>query len=47
MEGVKQLSEVDLSVLEPKSDDEIIVFSKLDEAVFVVDMVEEEEPKGY
>jgi hypothetical protein len=32
IEGFKKLSEVDLSVLEPKSDDEIILFSKLDEA---------------
>jgi hypothetical protein len=38
--------EVDPSVLEPKSDDEITVFSNFDEAEFVVDMVEKEEPKG-
>jgi hypothetical protein len=38
---------VDPSVPEPKSDDEITLFSRLDEAGFVVDMVEEEEPKGY
>jgi hypothetical protein len=43
----KKLSEVDLSVPEPKSGDVIILLSKLDEAGFVVDMVEEEEPKGY
>jgi hypothetical protein len=47
MEGFKKLSEVDLYVLEPKSDDEIILFSKLDEAGFVLDMVEEEQPKSY
>jgi hypothetical protein len=47
IEGVQILSEVDLSVLEPKSTDEIAIFSKLDEFGFVVDMGEEEEPKGY
>jgi hypothetical protein len=47
MEGFKKLSEVDLSIPEPKSDDENILFSKLDEAEYVIDMVEEEEPKGY
>jgi hypothetical protein len=47
MEGFKRLSEVDLSIPEPKSDDEVIHFSRLDEVGFVVDMVEEEEPKGY
>jgi hypothetical protein len=38
---------VDLSIPEPKSDNEITLFSKLDEAGFVVHMVEEEELKGY
>jgi hypothetical protein len=38
---------VDASILEPKSDYEITLFSRIDEARFVVDMVEEEEPKGY
>jgi hypothetical protein len=47
MEGFKKCSEVDLSVLEPKSDDEITLFSKLDEARFVVNMVKEKESKGY
>jgi hypothetical protein len=46
MEGFKRLSEVDQSVPEQKSDDVITLFSRLDEAGFVVDMVEEEEPKG-
>jgi hypothetical protein len=45
MEGFKRLSEVDPSVPEPKSDDEIIVLSRLGETGFVVDMVEEEEPR--
>jgi hypothetical protein len=47
MEGFKKLSDVDASVLEPKSSDEITLVSKLDEARFVVDMVVEEDPKGY
>jgi hypothetical protein len=47
MEGFKRLSEIDLSVPEPKSDDEITLCSRLDDVGFVVDMVEEEEPKGY
>jgi hypothetical protein len=47
MEGFKKLSKVDPSVQEPKSDDEITFFSKLDGAEFIVDMVEEEEWKGY
>jgi hypothetical protein len=47
MVGFKRLSEVDRSVPEPKSDDEITLFSRLDEVGFFVDMVEEEEPKGY
>jgi hypothetical protein len=47
MEGFKKLSEVHPSVLEPKSDDEIILFSKLNEVGCVVDMVEEEELKRY
>jgi hypothetical protein len=37
---------VDLSVPEPKSDDEITLISELNEAGFGVDMVEDEEPKG-
>jgi hypothetical protein len=47
MEGFKRLFEVDPSILEPKFDNEITLFSRLDEAGFVVDMVEEEERKGY
>jgi hypothetical protein len=47
MEDFKRLSEVDPSIPEPKSDDTITVGSRLDERGFVVDMVEEEEPKGY
>jgi hypothetical protein len=47
MQGVKRLSEVDLSVLEPKSNDKINLLYRLDEAGFVVDMGEEEDPKGY
>jgi hypothetical protein len=39
MEGFKKLSEVDPSVPEAKSDHEIILFSKLDKVVFVIDMV--------
>jgi hypothetical protein len=35
IEGFKKLSEVDSSVAEPKSDDKIIHFSKLDEAGYV------------
>jgi hypothetical protein len=40
-------SEVDPSILEPKFDDEIIQFSRLDEVEFVVDMGKEEELKDY
>jgi hypothetical protein len=47
MEGFKRCSEVDPSVPEPISDDEITLFSRLDEGGFVIDMVEEEEPTGY
>jgi hypothetical protein len=47
MEVFKKLSEVDLFVPEPKSDDKIILFSKLDQAEFVVDIEEEGEPTGY
>jgi hypothetical protein len=47
MESFKRLSEVDSSILEAKSDDKVIYFSRLDEVGYVVDMVEEEEPKGY
>jgi hypothetical protein len=47
MEGFKKLSEVNLSVPEPKSDHEFTHFSKLDNAGFVIDMVEEEETKSY
>jgi hypothetical protein len=47
MDGFKKLSEVNLSVPEPKSDHKFTHFSKLDNAGFGIDMVEEEEPKGY
>jgi hypothetical protein len=47
MEGFKKLSKVDPSVPEPKSDNEITLFSRLDEARCILDMLEEEEPKGY
>jgi hypothetical protein len=47
MEGFKRLSEVNPSIPEPKSDNEITLFSRLDEAGFIVDMVEEAELKGY
>jgi hypothetical protein len=47
MGGFKRLSEEGPSVPELKSDDEITLFSRLDEARFVVNMVEEEEPKDY
>jgi hypothetical protein len=38
---------VNPSVLEPKSDDEITLVSKLYEGGFVVDMEELNKPKGY
>jgi hypothetical protein len=47
MDGFKRLAEVDPSVLELKSDEKITLFSRLDEAGFVVDTAEEEELKGY
>jgi hypothetical protein len=47
MEGFKRLSKVDPTVPEPKSDDKIMLFSRLDDARFVVGIVEEEEPKSY
>jgi hypothetical protein len=47
MKDFKKLSEVDQSVAESKSDNEITIVSKSDEAGLVVDMVEEEEIKGY
>jgi hypothetical protein len=47
MEGFQTLSEVDLFVPELTSDAEITIFSKLDNAEFVVDMMEEEQLKGY
>jgi hypothetical protein len=47
MEGFKKLSEVDPSVAEPKSDDEITLLSRLDELGIVIDIGEEEEPKRY
>jgi hypothetical protein len=47
IEGFIRLSEVDPSVLEQKSDDEITHFSRLDKAGFAVDMGEDEDPKSY
>jgi hypothetical protein len=38
---------VDLSISESKSDNAVIIFSRLDEVDFVVDMGEEEDPNGY
>jgi hypothetical protein len=47
IKGFKKLSEVDPSGVEPKSDDEIRLCSKLDEMGVVIDMGEDEELKGY
>jgi hypothetical protein len=47
MEGFKKLSKVDPSFPEPKSHNKIKLASKVDEAGFVVDIVEEDETKGY
>jgi hypothetical protein len=47
IESFKRLIKVDPSVPEPKSDDNITHLSRLDQAGFIVDMVEKEEPKGY
>jgi hypothetical protein len=47
MKGFKKLFKVEPSVPGPKSGDEISLFSRLDQAEFVVDMGEEEELKGY
>jgi hypothetical protein len=47
MDGVEKLSEVDPFILEPKSDEDITLFSKLDEAGLAVDMVGEENLKRY
>jgi hypothetical protein len=47
MEGFKKLCEVHRAVAEPKSDDGTTLFSKLDKARFVENMVEEEELTGY
>jgi hypothetical protein len=47
MQGFKKLSEVDPSIAEPKFDEEIPLISKIDESGCVIDMGEEEEPKGY
>jgi hypothetical protein len=46
MESIKKVSEIDPSIPELKSDNEITLFSRLDEAAFVVDMVEQDELKG-
>jgi hypothetical protein len=47
MESFKNLSEVDSSAPDLKSDYEITLFSRLDPAGFVIDIVEDEEPYGY
>jgi hypothetical protein len=47
IDGFKRLSEVDPSIPELKSDDEIILFSRFNESGFVINIVEEEELKGY
>jgi hypothetical protein len=47
MKAFKNLSEVDSSFPQPKSDNEITLFPKLDEVGFVIDIVEEEELKGH
>jgi hypothetical protein len=47
MECFKRLSEVDLSVPETQSYDEISLFPRPDEVGFSENMVEEEEAKGY
>jgi hypothetical protein len=47
IEDFKKVSKVDPSVPEPKSAEEIIFVSKLDEAGFDADMVKEEEPNGH
>jgi hypothetical protein len=46
MEGFEKLSEMEPSILKLKSDDEITLFSKLDEAGFIVNMLEANELKG-
>jgi hypothetical protein len=45
MERSKRLSGIDLSVPKPISDYDIIVFSRLNKLGFIVDMVEEMEPR--
>jgi hypothetical protein len=47
MEGFKKLSEVDLSIVETKCDNEITLFPRLYKAEFVVDIGEQEEPNRY
>jgi hypothetical protein len=41
------LFEMDPSIPEPKSDHEITLVSKLVKLAFIMDMVEEQEPKSY
>jgi hypothetical protein len=47
MNGFNRFSEVDLSILGPKSDDDVILFSRLDDAEFVVGMEEKKKFKDY
>jgi hypothetical protein len=47
MQGFKKLFEVNPCVPDLISDDKITLFSKLDEAQYVVDLVDEKEPKSY
>jgi hypothetical protein len=47
MQSFKKLSEVDQSVADAKSDDDIPLFLRLHAVGFVIDMEEMEEPKGY
>jgi hypothetical protein len=38
---------MDASVHKPKSNNEVMLFSRLDDAGYIVDMVEKKEPKSY
>jgi hypothetical protein len=47
MEGFERLPDIDPFVLKSISDNKVILFSRLDQAGFVIDMVEDKEPKSY
>jgi hypothetical protein len=47
MEGFKRLSEENLSILEPKSNNKVMLFLRLNNIGYISDMVEVEELKGY